>query len=313
MKDLLFLEGVTERDIDLLILEELHVSPLFGLWLAAEVFGAAAREWRFRNAWHSVTDPSLGETDLLVAYEVPDDTVSAVLLENKIDAPPQLDQALRYFKRGKDGVKRGRWHRFKTAIVAPSRYLERGGEATDYGARVSYESISQWLKQNGQDARRSSYKVKLLQMAISQEGRGRNPVIDARVTRFYRAYWECASSEFPELAMKEPIEKTANSNWVGFHPSGIPKNRQIYHKMDIGRVDLEIAGAAASAERWQAELKHYLASDTTIVKAGKSAAVRIPVPRLDLLAPFEEQIDKARTGMRAAYRLCYQSRLIGGA
>ncbi|MDP3775548.1 MAG: hypothetical protein Q8Q85_14910, partial [Gemmatimonadales bacterium] len=112
--------------------------------------------------------------------------------------------------------------------------------------------------------------------------------------------------------MKEPMQKTVNSNWVGFHPKDLGKNRQIYHKMDIGRVDLEISGAADTVDQLRASYGSYLASDTTIEKAGKSAAVRIPVPVLDTQAPFDEQIDKARAGMRAAYRLYFQARLIGG-
>ena len=313
MKETPILAVVTERDMDLLILEELHVSESFSTWFAQETFGKQVGPVRLRDAWHSISDPSLGESDLLVLYTSADDSVLAVLVENKVDAPPQPNQARRYAERGRVGVERGDWHRFTTAIVAPNRYLARGGDVAEFAARVSYESISDWLGRNLPDRARAGYKANLLRMAIEQSRRGPTPRVDERVTTFYRQYWECARREFPELAMKEPVEKTANSNWVGFHPKDLGRNRQIYHKMDIGRVDLEISGAAGMVDQLRTSCASYLAPDTTIEKAGKSAAVRIPVPVLDTLAPFEEQMDKARAGMRAAYRLYYHSRLIGGA
>lgn len=306
------LEAITERDMDLLLLEEFHVSEPFRLWFAGKVLDEEARGLRFVNAWHSITDGSLGESDLLVLFANPDDRVSAILVENKVDAPLQPDQAQRYAERGHAGVQRGDWHRFKTVIVAPSGYLARGGDTAKFDAQLSYEMIKDWFDHHLSEVR-AAYRSKVLQMAIKQSRRGPPARIDERVTKFYRDYWGCARREFPELAMKEPTEKRAGSNWAGFHPKDLGKDRWIWHKMDIGRVDLEIKGAAASVDHLRAKYGLYLASDTTIEKAGKSAAIRIPVPVLDMFAPFEEQTDKARAGMRAAYRLYYQARAIGGA
>lgn len=51
---------VQERDIDLLLLEELHVSPNFVTWFASRV---GLQDAIFSNAWYSFSS-SDGETDL---------------------------------------------------------------------------------------------------------------------------------------------------------------------------------------------------------------------------------------------------------
>jgi hypothetical protein len=95
MENITKIEAVTERDIDLLLLEELSVSDEFPLWLYSIVAGANDAP-SCEGAWHSISDPSLGESDLIVIYE----NGVAVLLENKIDAPAQPEQGQRYRARG---------------------------------------------------------------------------------------------------------------------------------------------------------------------------------------------------------------------
>ncbi len=306
------LEAVTERDIDLLLLEEIHASDDFRRWLRERAFGDEGTEIQFINAWHSVSDPVAGETDLLVLFVDPRGHSSALLLEDKVDAPSQPDQARRYKERGDFGMQQGRWQAYRTVIVAPKRYLQGGGDAAEYDAQVSYEDVGAWLGQHGGESDRARYRIAVLRTAIEQNRRGYSPKVDQRVTRFFEEYWECAREEFPELEMERPRRRPAASLWAGFHPRALPKNCRIWHKADIGRVDLELKGAASSVEQLRRRLAPYLAADTQVVAAGKSAAVRIRVPRLDALQPFKDQLDKAREGLRAAYRLRYQAPLLEG-
>src|SRR6478672_5986605 len=60
MQDVQFIECVAERDIDLLLLEELHVSAAFRVWLVGQAFGQDVCCTRFLAAWHSVSHPTLG-------------------------------------------------------------------------------------------------------------------------------------------------------------------------------------------------------------------------------------------------------------
>lgn len=305
------LEAVTERDLDLLVLEEAHSSEPFLQWLAAATFGKDIGVVSLIGAWHSVSDAALGETDLLILFQDHANRRCAILLENKVGAPAQPEQGNRYIKRAESGCSRGDWDDARTVILAPLRYLKRSHDTSTYQVSIAYEALYEWFERH--DDRRAEYKRGLIEQAIDQSKRGYTPQIDERVTRFCQEYWLCASREFPELEMSRPRPKPASSTWLGCRPHGMPADRYIWHKMDKGRVDLEIMGAASSVEALSAAYKLLLSSDTEIAKAGKSAAVRIQVPPLDVLADFAGQIDGARAGMRAAYRLVYLSQVIRSA
>src|SRR6266446_6305035 len=95
-----FIEAVAERDIDLLLLEEFHVSDEFRSWFVNQVLPDSLTNTSFEGAWHSVTQPRLGESDLLVIVAGSTGGRMALLIENKIDAPPQPEQGARYRERG---------------------------------------------------------------------------------------------------------------------------------------------------------------------------------------------------------------------
>lgn len=89
------MEAVAERDIDLLILEVLTVSREFAQWFYQENHLVPPTEGKSK-AFHSVSDAELGESDIVVLY----DNGHAILIENKIGAIAQKDQARRYQQRG---------------------------------------------------------------------------------------------------------------------------------------------------------------------------------------------------------------------
>src|SRR5579884_2256449 len=152
-------EVVTERDIDLLLIEELNVRPEFLAWWIASVRGPSCPSDHLIGAFHSVTHPTLGESDLLILYRDAAGAHHAILAENKIDAPAQPDQADRYRRRGEAGVASGDWTSFRTCICAPHRYLESSTDAAKYDSRVPYENIRDWLKAVKHDVR-CQYRAK---------------------------------------------------------------------------------------------------------------------------------------------------------
>ena len=102
-------EAVTERDIDLLLLEELNVSDDFSTWFYSAITKNNDKP-SSKGAWHSITDPDFGESDLVVIY----DNGLAILIENKIDAIEQPQQGRRYKARGNKGIEKGFWRSFVT-------------------------------------------------------------------------------------------------------------------------------------------------------------------------------------------------------
>ncbi|TPW22680.1 PD-(D/E)XK nuclease superfamily protein [Marinobacter nauticus] len=285
---------VAERDIDLLLLEELNVSHEFSKWLFQRVFGDIAAVPNCEGAWHSVTHPQLGESDLVVIYE----DGSAILVENKVDAPAQPEQAARYRRRGEGGFKEGHWERFVTCIFAPERYLKGNIESHNYDVRVSYEEIRDWLK--GQGSRRYSYRSYVFDEAIEQNRRGYSPVADEDVTSFWRSYWELATKKFPSLEMTRPGIKPANSDWPDFRPNILGKELNIVHKMAQGYVDLQVRGASDKLD----EIRSFIVDpDLDVVAAGKSAAIRLVVTQVDRFGSFEAQRTSILRALDAAHRL----------
>jgi hypothetical protein len=89
------MEAVAERDIDLIILEELIVSQEFSRWFYLENHLVSPTEGKTK-AFHSVSDAELSESNIVVLC----DNGHAILIGNKIDTTVQADQALRYILRG---------------------------------------------------------------------------------------------------------------------------------------------------------------------------------------------------------------------
>ena len=89
MKDVNKLSYVSERDIDLLLLEELNVNRDFALWMYSLVTGDDPETVELEGAWHSISNAQLGESDLVAIY----DDGLAILIENKINASPQPDES----------------------------------------------------------------------------------------------------------------------------------------------------------------------------------------------------------------------------
>lgn len=288
------LQYVAERDIDLLLLEEINVNYEFAAWLFQRAFGDSVGASHCDGAWHSVTHPQLGESDLVVVYG----EESAILLENKIDAPAQPKQAARYRRRGEEGCKEAFWQRFVTCILAPQRYLQANVEARDYDLRVSYEEIRDWFE--GQNSNRYQFRSYVLDQAIEQNRRGYSPVADDIVTAFWRAYWELATDKFPSLEMPRPGIKPANSDWPDFRPTVLGKELNIVHKMAQGYVDLQIRNASEKLEQIRASLGE---PDLQVVAAGKSAAIRLVVPQVDRFGSFDAERTNVLKALESARTL----------
>jgi len=286
---------VTERDIDLLLLEELNVSNHFSSWLYSMVTKNNDKPL-CKGAWHSISDAALGESDLVAIYE----NGLAILIENKIDAFAQPEQGLRYKARGEKGTHTGLWSSFITCMVALDLYLQKEKDASVYDANLSYEEIANWFSLLDIADRRAAYKVYLLKEAIEQNRRGYTIKPDERVTGFWLKYWKLSKQQYPELEMKKPGIKPANSDWPNFCPSVFDKRFSIVHKLARGDVDLQIAGAADKLTLLQ-NLLHGIEVD--IVRGTKSAAIRLKVDSIDRFASFEAQRNIAIKGMNAARKL----------
>lgn len=302
---------LSERDIDLLVLEEMIVSSSFREWFATKVSLVASPAATFLGARHSVWDPALGESDLIALWCQADGCRVALLIENKINAPAQPNQGARYVQRGRGGIENGSWEAFQTCIMAPARYLESSGEAQAYGARVSYEEIRDYFRSGEEQDCRAKYRADILAAAIEQQRRGYSPEIDEGVSQFWYEFWRLSLDRCPRIGMQCPDPKPAGAGWIWTRPPELGGESWLGFKLLNGFVDLQLDGAGDRVEEIDALCMARLDGEVRAVRTGKSTSLRIEVAPIDASDKVENQHDAIFAAFDAAVRLLEAWKVVG--
>lgn len=299
-----FVASLAERDVDLVLLEELSVSDEFCDWFAARVEGIPIFKSRI-GAWHSVCHPSLGESDLVFIFNSEDGQEMAILVENKIDARPQPDQGKRYQLRGKEGQLAKDWGDFRTCLVAPAQYLESPTQSEIYDAEISYEEIVAFLSSRRFRDERYRYKARVLQEAVEQNRRGYQATVSDEMTQFAKEYVALSSRDFPQLSVQQAKPRAPGNTWMSFYPRPFPTGSELYHQLAAGYAKVMFTGRADQLDAIREKYASRLTDDVEIALAGtKSVSIAIKVPKIDpIKLSFESQQDKAIQGMQAILRL----------
>ncbi|MBQ7654129.1 MAG: hypothetical protein IJS17_03555, partial [Clostridia bacterium] len=99
--------------------------------------------------------------------------------------------------------------------------------------------------------------------------------------------------------------KGTNATWPRFKT--VVDGVYMYHKTEFGFVDLTLEGCAdriVDVENLLSDtIGDYLGEGYTVHKTGKSAAIRLLVPILDLHKPFETQVSEVEKGLSAVKKL----------
>ena len=288
--------AVQERDIDLLILEELHATAAFATWWAAQL-GLSDAE--FDGAWHSVSNAD-GETDVLLRVRVGEERIG-VLIENKIAAGEQFEQDIRYHRRGTQGIKDGWFERFVTCIVAPRAYLSGLADGSRYDGRIHYEAIAAWFAE--QPGARAAWRRRVMDEAVKQGRRGYTMIVSDVVTAFHQEYYNYLCRTQPTLRMKPPGQRGESSSWVIVSAEGWPSGLWLNHKMkrkEPGTVDLALKGfSKAEILARIGELPPGILPITT----GGNGALSIRVPPIDYKASLAAQVTAVDAAFAAMLRL----------
>ena len=280
IRELKFIASLAERDVDFIILEELEVSVDFGTWFSARIYEIPVFKEKI-GAWHSVTEAGLGESDIVFLFEAMDGSTQSILIENKIDAPPQPDQGVRYQKRGELGVQRSDWEEFRTCIIAPRKYLGSSKHSEIYDAEISYEEIMAHFQERGIHDRRSAYRAKVMKEGIEQNRRGYKRVVNEATTVFYEEYVSFARNSFPELEVEDAKPKPAASSWIRFYPKGKSKGNLVLHQLSAGCGKVLLGGKADELDAYKQKYADQPVGDLEIERAGKSLGLVITVPKID--------------------------------
>lgn len=299
MTDYIKIAGVSERDTDLLLLEEFTASPDF-VQFFLERIGLTDKGYTFLEASRSVTD-STGESDLEVMLTDSDGQKFVLMLENKVNAGFQPKQAERYRARGMTYANHGKIGGFTTVLMAPARYFD--GDKKGFDHRVDYEAARDWFAQSSLPPGRKHYKLSVLTSAIEKSTSGYQMVADAPVSNLWKDYWMLSWKIAPEFCMPEPSNKPASSSFIYFRDTGLPRGVLLVHKFAYGHFDLQFAGMGNRTLELREQYGSKLLPEMQIVKAAKSASIRVMVPPISVADTLEQQKDAVITAMEAGKKL----------
>lgn len=285
-QNLMQVEAIHERDIDLILLEELTADNTFCEWFVEEL--SIPKLTLSNGSWRSISDFGLGETDILYSYNSGSKRIF-VLIENKLGASFQNEQYARYFKRAREYETKKECDSAFVVLVAPELYCENQNEFENY---VTYEAIANRLEFTG--SKRNLFKSRLLKIASEKLRRGYTPVNSVPVQTFWHSYWKYKEKKHPSLVMKKPGIVPHNSDWPMLFDENL-ENIVFYHKLGQGNTDATFKGFSEEVEF---KLKEILPDWAKFVKHNKSFSIRVFSGKVDRTLGFDEQLKNIEIGLQ---------------
>jgi hypothetical protein len=178
---MLTLTHATERDVDLLIVEELKCSHDFVRWFVEQAsdFTTSPIGYSTSMVLHSRRRTyNRREIDILLSIRSNRGQRVSILIENKLDTSEQFQQAESYRHEAETLVTSGEADLALTILVCPKAYAETNSNfAKKFDGIVSYEAIASFLEKRnasteGELAKRLSHRHDLFKQAIQKLRRG---------------------------------------------------------------------------------------------------------------------------------------------
>ena len=283
-----------ERDIDMLVAEELRVNEAFGNWVM-DKFGVSA-DLIFPAIHINVSVVEDGsEADVVATFKTKSNLTHRLFIENKIDAGLMPEQLERYIRRAEGDVRRKLISSFSVLFFTPSSYLSRG---LPLGVKqISFEEAAEALASQG--SLRSSYRASLLMKALPIRTPTARDAHVASTDPYIRDWWDqvyaMLDHEFPGFF----VHKTRYPRSVYFAPEtpGQARYLRVDFKGQKGEVDLAFKNIPADVLKRRVSKMEQLPG--RIVANGKSCAIQISG-----LAPFviSDGFEIIETRVRAAYQ-----------
>ncbi len=284
-KNILPVEAIQERDVDLILLEELATDNAFCEWFINELGLPKISE--NAGVWRSITGYGLGETDILFSYNSESKRIY-ILIENKLDASFQDKQFERYIQRAENYVNDNSCDTAFAILVAPKQYCDNQSQFENF---VSYEQISKRLEFTG--TKRNIFKSNLLKIASEKLRRGYQPVNSKSVQKFWYSYWKLKEDKYPNLRMKKPDIVPQNSDWPMLYDDDL-KGIVFYHKLGQGNTDVTFKKYPTETEY---KIRDLLPDKYELVKHSKSFSIRIFSGKIDRTKDFDIQNSVINKGL----------------
>lgn len=288
-----------ERDIDMLMAEELRVNADFAEWVNSRAgHGEQLSFPAFETRVSVVEDGS--EADVVASFRKPNGGIHRLFIENKIDASMMPEQLERYIRRAEAEERRQVIDGWSVIFFTPSDY--RLALVPDGVVQVSFEDAAETLRQCSEGLR-SAYRADLLDRAAPVRTRAEKDAHVAAVEPYIAEWWDAVhamlSREFPGFFL------TAGTRYprsVYFAPRTTEMAR--YLRVDFkghkGEVDLafknipfeDLTEAVADLDDLPGR----------IISNGKSSAIQIRTLEPFRIADGTEIIE---TKVRAAYQAAF--------
>lgn len=325
---ILTLTHATERDIDLLLVEEFVCGSDLLRKVLSEAVGVdlASVGYHSHRVIHSVRRiHNRREIDICVEVETGDAAPAMLLIENKLDTSEQIDQSKSYREEAEFLVSTGRASAVWTMLVSPAEYARTNPRfASEFDGYVAYESIRDLLasrarKESGELAARLRHRAALLDQAVEKHRRGYTPVPLPVITDFNERYVALLREKYPNLipgpAMLKPASPGESVTMI-FGPETLPAwpflpQMRLVHQLREANANLCFYGWGDQFTDLAEPLAHLAAGQgfklqPTINrrKNGKSGLMLIAAADVvDNQRPFEPQVAAILDGMAKAETL----------
>lgn len=287
------IDTTLERDMDLLIIEEFIADRDFANIFLNKV--GIFDNYTIDEVIHSKRDAEFGESDIVLILNI-NGKRHALHIEDKVDAMAMPNQHGRYDKRATKDISNGEYDSYSVLIVAPAKYLDSNKEALKYPNRVTYEELVDHFKK--QSGVRYLYKIALIERAIIDQKNGYQYEADARMVDFCKEMAKYQQEKYPQL----PKMSTA---WWPICSTPI-NGASIVFKANKGHCDLQFGNT--TVEQLFPRVQKIISNRMHVVKATRSASVRIEVKPIDFEKPFsnfQNEVDDALKALLELYKLSY--------
>jgi hypothetical protein len=162
-------------------------------------------------------------------------------------------------------------------------------------------------REPGEAGPRFAHRVEMLTHAIENYRRGYTRVLDETNTCFWAEYHQLAQEMAPELNMPKR-DPTPAANYNVDLTKDLPWGRELprcamEYTARKGLVSFRVEGLTEYYDAVVPAIEPLLDDDMSIRKAGKSLAVSIRAPKLDVRDSIADQRESAATTLAAAQRL----------
>lgn len=288
-----------ERDIDMLVAEELRVNPAFAEWVISRIGLAEKLSFpAFETRVSVVEDGS--EADVIASFRTSSGGIHRLFVENKIDAGMMPEQLERYIRRAESEERRGSIVGWSVIFFTPADYrlsLLPGGVV-----QVSFEEAAAALRARSEGLR-SEYRADLLERAAPIRTPAERDAHVAKVEPYVAEWWEAAYAmlhrEFPGFFLT-PSTRYPRSVYFAPRTAGMASYLRVDFKGHKGEVDL--AFKDISLEDLAETVAGLEDLPGVLVSNGRSSAIQVRT-----LAPFRiaDGTEVIETKVRAAYQAAY--------